>query len=65
MDEIRVYPKASMITSYSYDSFGKLVSSSDPNSYTNYYEYDGLGRLILVRDNDYSILKSYEYNYAH
>lgn len=65
LDEIRVYPKASMITSYSYDSFGKLVSSSDPNSYTNYYEYDGLGRLILVRDNDYSILKSYEYNYAH
>jgi YD repeat-containing protein len=65
LDEIRVFPKDALFKTYAYNSFGNLISSTDENNFTTYYEYDGLGRLILIRDNDFNILKTFEYNYAH
>jgi len=52
-----------MITTYTYKSLVGLTSSTDPTGLTTYYEYDSFGRLIYVRDNDYSILKKYDYHY--
>lgn len=64
IDEIRVYPSMALVTTYAYDGFGKLISSTDPNNITTYYEYDGLGRLTIIRDDDLNILKTFEYNFA-
>lgn len=39
-----------------------LESVSDAMGVTTYYEYDGFGRLIRVRDTDKEIKEEYEYN---
>jgi YD repeat-containing protein len=64
IDELRLHPKESNITTYSYDSFGNVLTINDNNNIMQHYDYDGLGRLIRVRDNDYNIIQQYEYNYA-
>ncbi len=39
------------------------TSETDVNGRTTYYEYDGFGRLSLVRNNETKIVKKYCYNY--
>jgi len=53
-----------MITTYTYKPLIGLTSSTDPGGKTTYYQYDSFGRLIFVRDNDYNIVKKYDYHYA-
>lgn len=64
IDEVRVYPIKSLMTTYTYDPLIGKTSETDPNGRTLFYEYDGLGRLSLVRDEKRHILKKYCYNYA-
>jgi len=65
LDEIRVFPSVSLMITYAFDGFDRLVSSTDERNITTYYQYDHLGRLVLVRDDNGDILKQYEYNYAN
>lgn len=61
IDEIRVAPKNSVMTTYTYiPSVGK-TSETDTNGTTIYYEYDSFGRLMKVYDNDKNKIKEYEY----
>jgi len=53
-----------LVTTYTYKQFMGITSSTDPNGITTYYEYDCFGRLIYIRDNDYRIIKKYDYHYA-
>ncbi|HEY8934244.1 MAG TPA: hypothetical protein VIM65_03455 [Cyclobacteriaceae bacterium] len=52
-----------MITTYVQNPLVGILSASDPNNITSYYEYDALGRLIDIKDNNGKILKAFEYHY--
>ena len=63
IDELRLYPATAQMTTYSYDPLIGMTSQTDPRNRVTYYEYDGLGRLKRIRDQDYNILKTYDYQY--
>ncbi len=51
------------ITTYTYSFTYGLTSVTDANGRTQYYEYDGLGRLVGVRDDEGNLLEQHEYRY--
>lgn len=55
---------AVQVISYTYKPLIGVTSETDPQNRTTYYEYDGFGRLIYVRDKDNNIVKRICYNYA-
>jgi len=63
IDELRLYPKGSIMTTYAYAPLIGITSKCDPSSRLIYYTYDGLGRLKLVKDQYGNILKRYDYEY--
>jgi len=63
IDELRLYPATAQMTTYTYDPLVGLTSQADAGNRITYFEYDDLARLKRVRDQDYNILKSYEYQY--
>lgn len=65
LDEVRVYPADSEAESYTWDAAGNLLSKTDARGVTESYEYDGLGRLVFIRDNDGNYVGHYEYNYQN
>ncbi|HRN56082.1 MAG TPA: hypothetical protein PLL71_06505, partial [Agriterribacter sp.] len=64
IDDLRLYPENAQMTTYTYDPLIGMTSRCDANNRITYYEYDGLGRLSLVRDQDKNILRRICYNYA-
>jgi YD repeat-containing protein len=63
IDELRLYPKDAQMTTYTYEPLVGMTSQCDPNNRITYYEYDPLGRMKLIRDQDRNIIKTFEYNY--
>jgi len=51
------------ITTYSYKPLVGENSNADQNGITTHYEYDDLGRLKLVKDNNNKIVKNFFYHY--
>ena len=64
VDEARAYPAGALMTTYTYGDFGPLTMTNTGNQ-TTFYEYDGLGRLCTVRDDNNKVLKAYRYNYQN
>lgn len=63
IDELRMYPQGALMTSYAYKPLVGIISSTDPNNRHGYFDYDGLGRLTLMKDAYRNILKQFKYNY--
>jgi YD repeat-containing protein len=63
VDDVRVFPADALMTSYTYNPLQGKTSETDPSGKSQTYEYDGLGRLVRVRDQDNNILKQFDYEY--
>ena len=63
IDELRCYPKGSLMHTYTYTPLVGVTSECDATNKINYYEYDGFGRLRLIKDLDGNILQTFEYRY--
>lgn len=64
IDELRLYPKGAVMTSYTYIPLVGVSSISDANGMITYYEYDSFGRLSFIRDLRRNILKRICFNYS-
>lgn len=63
-DDIRLHPSEAQMSTYTYDPLVGITSQTDINNRVTYYQYDGLGRLVVVRDEEGNLLKQLCYNYA-
>ncbi len=63
IDEVRLYPSNALMSTVSYNEGIGKINECDANNRLLFYEYDGLGRLSLIRDQNKNVIKTYEYNY--
>lgn len=63
IDELRLYPAGSPMTTYTYEPLVGITSQCSPDNKIRYYDYDGLGRLQDIKDEDGNIIKTYDYHY--
>jgi hypothetical protein len=63
IDELRLYPSTSHMTTYTYATLLGVSSTCDVNNRITYYFYDLLGRLTWIKDQDGNILKTMQYHY--
>lgn len=64
-DEVRIYADSVQPETFTWWPDGNLRSRSDARGITESYEYDGLGRLICVYDNERKKVEEYMYNYQN
>ncbi len=62
LDEVRVYPKDAVMTTYTYQPGVGVTSITDHNGLTHYYDYDPANRLEVVSDNDQNLVNKFDYN---
>jgi hypothetical protein len=65
IDELRLFPKGALMTTYTYAPLVGMTSQCTPTNYVTYYGYDGLGRLANVKDLRGNVIKTYQYNYKN
>jgi len=64
LNKLRLNLPKAFITTYTYAPLVGVTSESDPNNRITYYQYDGLNRLELIKDQDGNIVKKFDYKYA-
>lgn len=63
LDDIRFHPNDALLSTYSYDYItGKLKTITDENYSSNFFNYDGLGRLISIENNSRDVLSETDYS---
>jgi YD repeat-containing protein len=65
IDEVRLFPAGAEMTTYTYDPIFGVTTVTDPTNITTYYEYDGMGRLRYVKNQDGDIINNYVYHYKN
>lgn len=63
IDEVRLYPQGAQMITYTYAPLVGITSQCDDNGNITYYEYDELGKLVQVRDEQRNILRKMDYRY--
>lgn len=62
-DDLRIQPSDASMSTYTYEPLVGMTSATDDKGRTTYYEYDTFQRLKYIRDQNWDIIKSYDYNY--
>lgn len=57
-------PDAS-VTTYTYKPLVGILTKTESNGVVTQYEYDAYGRLVLIRDHQNKMIKSFEYKYIN
>ena len=63
IDELRLYQVGTSMEGYTYEMLKGITSGSDNSGHVSFFEYDQLGRLILVKDEQGNIVKRHTYQY--
>ena len=63
IDEVRVYPTDAQVVTFTYEPMQGMVSQCDVRNQVSYYEYDAMGRLKVIYDEDRKVLKVFDYKY--
>lgn len=63
IDELRLYPSDAQMTTYTYDPLIGITSKGSVDGSIDFYDYDGLGQLQDIRDENGNIIKTFEYHY--
>jgi hypothetical protein len=64
IDELRLFPKDAKMATYTYAPQIGITSKCTPTNQLLSYEYDGLNRLVNIKDDDGNIVKNFKYNYG-
>lgn len=64
IDELRYYPATAQMSTTAYDPLIGVTSKCDINNRITHYEYDDLGRLDLIRDENWHIIKKFCYSFT-
>jgi len=62
IDELRIYPIESEMQSATFNIKGQKTSDCDASNRIRYYEYDAFDRLMLIREENRNVIKTFEYN---
>jgi len=62
IDELRLYPQTARMRTVAYDPLLGKTAECDVNNHLTYYQYDNMGRLLFIKDENGNIVKAYEYN---
>lgn len=63
IDELRLMPRNAVVNTVAYHSSGQISTEINERHHVTNYEFDGLQRLKLVRDNDNRILRQHAYEF--
>jgi hypothetical protein len=63
IDDLRIYPKGSLMTTYTYDLIAGVNNISDWSGLNQRFEFDNFGRLIKTRDDQFNLLITFKYSY--
>lgn len=63
IDELRLHPSDGSMKSYTYLPLYGILTQADATNRVTYYEYDAMGRLSLLRDMNWNIIKRICYGY--
>jgi hypothetical protein len=65
IDELRLYPEKALMSTITYNYYsGQINSQCSPANKISRFDYDGLQRLVNVKDEFGNIVKNYKYNYS-
>lgn len=65
IDQVSVFPASSQCKFFTYNEHDQIDAVYDANGKVTFYKYDEFNRLKEIADQDYNILKTYEYNYKN
>jgi len=62
IDELRLYPQNARMSTYTYSPLIGILSTCSDNNMIQRFDYDALGRLSRITDQDGNIIKTAEYH---
>ena len=63
IDELRFYPSTAQMKTYTYIPLAGVSSECDEDNRVTFYEYDPLQRLTDIRDQDWNVVKTFQYHF--